>query len=89
MTWFISITIGVLVATGTYLIMQRRVIQVILGFSLLSHATNLMIVASGWIGDGRARVNPVDIRRAVYLLSVGGLILAAGVAALLLVKLAS
>ncbi|TDI63948.1 MAG: hypothetical protein E2O90_10830 [Alphaproteobacteria bacterium] len=43
----------------------------------------------GWIGDGRARVNPVDIRRAVYLLSVGGLILAAGVAALLLVKLAS
>ncbi len=42
----------------------------------------------GWIGDGRARVNPVDIRRAIYLLNVGGLILAALVAALLLVKLA-
>lgn len=42
----------------------------------------------GWIGDGRARVNPVDIRRAVYLLTVGGLILAAAVAALLLAKLA-
>jgi adenosylcobinamide-phosphate synthase len=41
----------------------------------------------GWIGDGRARVNPVDIRRAVYLFSVGGLILAVLVAALLLVKL--
>jgi adenosylcobinamide-phosphate synthase len=42
----------------------------------------------GWIGDGRARVNPVDIRRAVYLLTVAGLILAALVAALLLVTLA-
>jgi len=42
----------------------------------------------GWIGDGRARVNPVDIRRAVYLLTVAGLILAVLVAALLLVKLA-
>jgi adenosylcobinamide-phosphate synthase len=41
-----------------------------------------------WIGDGRARVNPVDIRRAVYLLTVSGLILAAAVAALILVKLA-
>lgn len=52
MIWIVSITIGVLVATGAYLLMQRRVIQVILGFSLLSHATNLMIVASGWVGDG-------------------------------------
>ena len=52
MIWFLSITIGVLVTTGAYLVMQRRLIQVILGFSLLSHATNLMIVASGWIGDG-------------------------------------
>ncbi len=43
---------------------------------------------SEWIGDGRARVNPVDIRRAVYLLRVSGLILAAAVAALILVKLA-
>ena len=52
MIWFLSITIGVLVTTGAYLVMQRRLIQVILGFSLLSHATNLMIVASGWTGDG-------------------------------------
>ncbi len=52
MIWLISITIGILVATGAYLVIQRRVIQVIFGFSLLSHAANLMIVASGWIGDG-------------------------------------
>ena len=52
MIWLVSITIGILVATGAYLVIQRRVIQVIIGFSLLSHATNLMIIASGWIGDG-------------------------------------
>jgi multicomponent Na+:H+ antiporter subunit C len=52
MIWFLSITIGVLVTAGAYLAMQRRLIQMVLGFSLLSHATNLMIVASGWVGDG-------------------------------------
>ena len=56
MVWTLSITIGVLVATGAYMIMQRRLLQVVLGLSLLSHATNLMIVASGWIGDGRAPI---------------------------------
>jgi len=60
MAWIVSITIGVLVATGAYLLMQRRVIQVILGFSLLSHATNLMIVASGWIGDGLSPILRLD-----------------------------
>lgn len=58
MTWIISITIGALVATGAYLIMQKRLIQLVLGLSLLSHATNLMIVASGWIGDGKAPIVP-------------------------------
>ena len=52
MIWLLSITIGVLVATGAYMVMQRRLLQVILGFSLLSHAVNLMIVSSGWVGDG-------------------------------------
>jgi len=58
MIWLISITIGALVAAGAYLVMQRRLIQLVLGFSLLSHATNLMIVASGWIGDGRSPIVP-------------------------------
>ena len=58
MIWLISITIGALVAAGAYLVMQRRLIQLVLGFSLLSHATNLMIVAAGWIGDGRAPIVP-------------------------------
>lgn len=52
MIWLLSISIGILVAASAYLIMQRRLLQVVLGLSLLSHAANLMIVSSGWVGDG-------------------------------------
>lgn len=62
MTWYLSITIGILVTMGTYMVMQRRVLQVILGFSLLSHATNLMIVASGWVGDGLSPILSTNAR---------------------------
>jgi len=58
MVWLLSVTIGVLVTAGAYLIMQRRLIQVVLGLSLLSHSTNLMIVASGWVGDGKTPILP-------------------------------
>ncbi len=42
---------------------------------------------SGWIGDGRARANAVDVRRALYLFAICGLITAALAAGLLLVLL--
>ncbi len=67
MIWLLSITTGVLVTAGVYLVIQRRLLQVILGLSLLSHAANLMIVSSGWVGDGftpivreSANMNPVS-----------------------------
>lgn len=44
--------------------------------------------AGGWIGDGRARANAVDVRRAIYLLAVGNLLVVVLAAVLLLVKLA-
>ncbi|MEE9274556.1 MAG: Na+/H+ antiporter subunit C [bacterium] len=58
MIWLLSITIGALVTAGSFLIMQRRLLQLVFGLSLLGHATNLMIVASGWVGDGRSPVVP-------------------------------
>ena len=69
MIWLLSITIGILVATASYLVMQRRLLQVILGFSLLSHAANLMIVSSGWVGDGFSPIvrNPGKMDPASYV----------------------
>ncbi|WP_146341093.1 sodium:proton antiporter [Nesterenkonia sp. NBAIMH1] len=43
----ISIAIGLLAAAGVYMIMQRGMVRIILGFILLSHAANLMFFAAG------------------------------------------
>jgi adenosylcobinamide-phosphate synthase len=44
-------------------------------------------LGDGWIGDGRAQAGAMDLRRAVYLLSVAALILIVALAGLLLLKL--
>ncbi|KNC18845.1 cation:proton antiporter [Arthrobacter sp. RIT-PI-e] len=43
----LSLTIALLTAAGVYLILQRGMIRIILGFILLSHAANLFLFAAG------------------------------------------
>ncbi|UFU02950.1 cation:proton antiporter subunit C [Ruania suaedae] len=43
----IAITAGLLVAGAVYLFMQREMLRIVLGFILLSHAVNLVIIAAG------------------------------------------
>lgn len=43
----LAISVGVLMAGSTFLILQRGMVRVILGFVLLSHAAHLTIMASG------------------------------------------
>jgi len=46
-----SIVIGVSYASAVFLLLQKRLLQIILGIALLGHATNLLIfVASGLHG---------------------------------------
>lgn len=47
MTSLLPITIGILVAGGVYLMMQRAMIQIIFGLALLSHAANLILLTTG------------------------------------------
>ena len=47
MEFAIASGIGVLVAGGIYLLLRARTFDVILGLTLLSYATNLLIFASG------------------------------------------
>lgn len=42
-----AIAVGVLVAGGIYLVLQRDFLRVILGFVLLGHAANLVLLAAG------------------------------------------
>ncbi|MCC6534133.1 MAG: Na+/H+ antiporter subunit C [Burkholderiales bacterium] len=52
----VALAIGVLTASGTWLLLRPRTYQVVIGLSLLSYAVNLFIVAMG-----RLRVNAAPI----------------------------
>ncbi len=43
----LAVTIGVLVAGGVYLLLQRGMVRIVLGFILLSHAVNLLLMSAG------------------------------------------
>lgn len=47
MSWVLALTVGVLTGAGLYQILQRDLIKVVLGFSLLLGAVNLFILVSG------------------------------------------
>lgn len=43
----LALSAGVLVAGAVYLMMQRGMLRIVLGFILLSHAVNLILMATG------------------------------------------
>ena len=47
----LSFTIAILFGLGTFLILRRDIIKVIIGLSVLSHAVNMLIVSAG-VFDG-------------------------------------
>lgn len=44
-----ALVVGMLAAGGTYLILQRGIVRIALGFVLLGHAATTLLVASGGI----------------------------------------
>lgn len=42
-----AIAVGVLVAAGVYLILQRGLIRIAIGFVLLGHAVNVLLISAG------------------------------------------
>ncbi|WP_285730246.1 cation:proton antiporter subunit C [Nocardiopsis sp. ATB16-24] len=45
----LAITIGVLIAGAVYLLLQRGMVRIVLGFVLLSHGANLLLMSAGGI----------------------------------------
>lgn len=43
----LALAIGLLTAAAIYLLLQRGMIRIVLGFILLSHAANLLLFAAG------------------------------------------
>ncbi|MFQ5989939.1 MAG: Na+/H+ antiporter subunit C [Candidatus Methylomirabilales bacterium] len=53
MTTLLAITIGTLFGTGTFLVLRRNALKVIIGLVLISHAANLLLVTSGGFAGNR------------------------------------
>jgi multicomponent Na+:H+ antiporter subunit C len=47
-----SVVVGILFAIGTYLILSKRILRIILGVSIIGHGVNLLILASGGLKKG-------------------------------------
>lgn len=56
MEWAMASAIGVLVGCGVYLLLRPRTFDVILGLTLLSYATNLLIFSAGRLVPGKPAV---------------------------------
>ena len=59
----IAVTIAVLVAGGVYMILQRGMVRIVFGMGLVSHATNLLSLATGigaWRSEPFAERTPLS-----------------------------
>jgi multicomponent Na+:H+ antiporter subunit C len=54
----LALTSGVLYATGVYMMLRRRLVQLIIGLGLLSNGTNLLIFTAGGLTRSRPPVVP-------------------------------
>jgi multicomponent Na+:H+ antiporter subunit C len=51
----LAVTVGVLYATGTYLLLQRTLTRIVMGLALMGHGVNLLLLMAG----GRAGAPPL------------------------------
>ena len=58
MELLLALASGVLYAAGIYLMLRRRLAQLIIGIGLLSNGTNLLIFTAGGLTRGRPPVVP-------------------------------
>ncbi|MFX3637000.1 MAG: Na(+)/H(+) antiporter subunit C [Candidatus Pristimantibacillus sp.] len=54
METFITIIAGILFTTGTYLILNKNLLRVILGITMFSHATHLLLISINGLKKGAA-----------------------------------
>ena len=56
----LALAAGVLYAAGVYLMLRRRLAQLIIGLGLLSNGTNLLIFTAGGLTRARPPVVPLE-----------------------------
>ncbi|WP_043888203.1 Na+/H+ antiporter subunit C [Methylophaga thiooxydans] len=56
MEWLVSLVIGVMTASGVYLVLRARTFPLVLGLTLLSYAVNVFLFAMGRLQVGQAAI---------------------------------
>ncbi|OPA76288.1 Na(+)/H(+) antiporter subunit C [Paenibacillus selenitireducens] len=54
METLIVILVGILISIGTYLILSKQLLRIVLGASIVGHAVNLLLITSGGLKTGSA-----------------------------------
>ena len=60
MELMLAVVAGVLYATGLYLMLRRRLAQIIVGLGLLANGSNILIFTAAGLTRGNPPVLPVD-----------------------------
>ncbi len=60
MNVILAITIGLLYATGTYLLLRRSMIQMLFGIVILGNATNLLVFTCARVVRGKSPIMSAD-----------------------------
>lgn len=58
MIFLLALAIGTLYATGVYLMLQRSILKLVIGLSLLGNGANLLIFTVGGLTRGRPPILP-------------------------------
>lgn len=56
MEWLVALIIGVMTASGVYLVLRARTFPVVLGLTLLSYAVNVFLFSMGRLQTGQAAI---------------------------------
>jgi multicomponent Na+:H+ antiporter subunit C len=56
MELWLTLAISILFASGTYLLLRRSLLKVVIGFSLISHGTNLLLLTTGKLKRGEVPI---------------------------------
>jgi len=51
-----AVVVGVLFGTGTFMLLRRSIVKLILGLGLLSHGANLLLFTMGYLRRGAAPI---------------------------------
>lgn len=87
MTLTLALTVGVLYAVGSYLILQRTLSRIVIGLAILGHGANLLLLAAGGpagsppFGGGTTETVADPLPQALALTAI---VITFGVSALLL-----